>query len=161
MLDEKGFRFNVGIIICNDAGQLFWGKRVGQENSWQFPQGGLEENEPIEASLYRELWEEVGLMPKDVQILGSTKNWLYYNLPDDYQSQNPGRFFAGQKQRWYLLKLDTDESKIDLDRHEKPEFSDWQWVSYWYPINQVIYFKQEVYREALDQLHRFLPRKRY
>ena len=32
-----------------------------------------------------------------------------------------------------------------------PEFDDWKWVSYWYPIRQVIAFKRDVYRKAMKE----------
>ena len=35
---------------------------------------------------------------------------------------------------------------------EKPEFDEWRWVSYWYPVGQVIAFKRDVYRRALREL---------
>ena len=30
-----------------------------------------------------------------------------------------------------------------------PEFDDWAWVNYWYPVRQVVAFKKEVYRRVL------------
>ena len=65
MIDFDGYRPNVGIVICNRKGQVLWAKRYGQ-NSWQFPQGGINDNESAEQAMYRELYEEVGLQPKDV-----------------------------------------------------------------------------------------------
>ena len=56
----------------------------------------------------------------------------------------------GQKQKWFLLRLKTSEKNIDLEASdETPEFDNWRWVNYWYPINHVVNFKQEVYRKAL------------
>lgn len=34
---------------------------------------------------------------------------------------------------------------------EKPEFDGWRWVSYWYPIRQVVNFKRDVYRRVLTE----------
>ena len=62
MIDEHGYRPNVGIIICNAMGQVLWARRIGQ-NAWQFPQGGIKRGESPEKALYRELQEEVGLLP--------------------------------------------------------------------------------------------------
>ena len=62
MIDSEGFRANVGIVLSNDAGQVFWAKRIGQD-AWQFPQGGIKADESAEAAMYRELREEVGLLP--------------------------------------------------------------------------------------------------
>ena len=72
VIDENGYRLNVGIILTNHKGQLFWGRRVGQD-AWQFPQGGIHENETIEETLFRELHEEVGLIAKDVTIIAESK----------------------------------------------------------------------------------------
>ena len=60
MIDSEGYRPNVGIVICNRRGQLLWAKRIRQ-SAWQFPQGGINEDETIEQALFRELEEEVGL----------------------------------------------------------------------------------------------------
>ena len=148
MIDEQGFRQNVGIILANDHEQVFWGKRSGQY-AWQFPQGGVEQAEDPEETLFRELKEEVGLEQKHVTILGQTKNWLRYRLPEKYiRKAEP--VCVGQKQKWFLLKLIGADEDINLQSHPgKVEFDDWQWVNYWYPIREVISFKRDVYRKAL------------
>ncbi|VEA10907.1 Adenosine (5')-pentaphospho-(5'')-adenosinepyro phosphohydrolase [Salmonella enterica subsp. enterica] len=71
MIDDDGYRPNVGIVICNRQGQVMWARRFGQ-HSWQFPQGGINPGESAEQAMYRELFEEVGLSRKDVRILAST-----------------------------------------------------------------------------------------
>ncbi|MDO9317946.1 MAG: RNA pyrophosphohydrolase [Gammaproteobacteria bacterium] len=151
MIDSQGFRPNVGIIICNPHGQLLWAKRIGQD-AWQFPQGGIRHGERLQQALYRELKEEVGLGPADVEIISSTKGWLYYELPKNLIRQNSNPVCIGQKQKWYLLKMRCDEQNINLRANNMPEFDDWQWVSFWYPLSQVIDFKREVYRQALKEL---------
>jgi putative (di)nucleoside polyphosphate hydrolase len=151
MIDSQGFRPNVGIIICNTHGQLLWAKRIGQD-AWQFPQGGIRHGERLQQALYRELKEEVGLEPADVEIMSSTKGWLYYELPKNLIRQNSSPVCIGQKQKWYLLRMRCDEQRIDLRANNMPEFDDWQWVSFWYPLSQVIDFKREVYRQALKEL---------
>lgn len=151
MIDSNGYRPNVGIVICNRIGQVLWAKRIGQ-SAWQFPQGGIDHNERIEEALYRELEEEVGLKDVDVKILHQTKEWLHYDLPQNYIRQHKDPVCIGQKQKWFLLSLESDESAVKLKGDVQPEFDEWQWVSYWYPINQVIEFKRDVYRRALKEL---------
>ena len=151
MIDSNGFRPNVGIIICNKLGQLFWAKRIKQD-AWQFPQGGIKKAETTEEALFRELSEEVGLCKDDVRILSQTSEWLKYRLPKPYIRQRKGRTCIGQKQKWFLLGLQTEEGRVDLQNTLQPEFDDWCWVNYWYPVNQVVDFKRSVYRKALIEL---------
>ncbi len=83
VIDRDGFRANVGIVLMGDEGRLFLGRRTGGKG-WQFPQGGMRQGESAEESLFRELHEEVGLAPADVELLGSTVRWLRYRLPERY-----------------------------------------------------------------------------
>ncbi len=151
VIDSDGFRSNVGIILCNDQDQLFWGRRIGQ-NAWQFPQGGINEDETPEQAMYRELEEEVGLKPHQVEIIGSTRKWLRYRLPKRYIRRHSHPICIGQKQRWFLLRVRCDETDFCLDRFDKPEFDHWRWVKYWQPLREVIYFKRKVYERALEEL---------
>lgn len=148
MIDEDGFRLNVGIILANKQNKLFWGRRVGQD-AWQFPQGGVNDNESVEEAMFRELEEEVGLKEKDVRIIASTQDWLKYLLPKRLVRMDSSPICIGQKQKWYFLGLESDQDQIKLDECVKPEFDDWCWVSYWFPLHQVVAFKREVYRQAL------------
>lgn len=154
MIDQNGFRPNVGIILCNRDQKLFWGRRVGGVNSWQFPQGGIDYNESPQEAMYRELKEEIGLLPHHVNVLGKTASWLHYRLPPHLIRRKPANhpLCIGQKQIWFLLELVGEESDIQLDIWDTPEFSGWKWVSYWYPIDKIIYFKRSVYNRALTEL---------
>ena len=151
IIDNDGFRPNVGIILADGKGRLLWAKRLGQ-NAWQFPQGGIDSGEKPRDAMYRELYEEVGLESGDIDILGQTRGWLRYRLPKRYIRQNKSPLCIGQKQKWYLLRLSGDQSCIRFDRGPKPEFDNWRWVNYWYPVSQVIEFKRDVYRKALKEL---------
>lgn len=150
-IDADGFRANVGIVLMHPDGQLFLGGRTGGRG-WQFPQGGIRPDEDVEAALYRELNEEIGLDPADVSVLGSTSSWLRYRLPPQYVRRNSSPLCVGQKQRWYLLRLEGDEKRVRFDATAEPEFEDWRWVSYWTPVREVIYFKRQVYADALHEL---------
>ena len=150
MIDFDGYRPNVGIVICNRNGQVLWAKRCGQ-NSWQFPQGGINDNESTEQAMYRELYEEVGLQPKDVRILYVSKHWLRYKLPKRLLRYDSKPMCIGQKQRWFLLQLVCDEKSINMQTTKSPEFDGWRWVSFWYPVRQVVSFKKEVYRKAMKE----------
>jgi putative (di)nucleoside polyphosphate hydrolase len=151
LIDEEGYRPNVGIVLMNPAGSVFWAKRRGQD-AWQFPQGGIQAGESPEQALYRELEEEVGLLPEHVIVLAQTVDWLRYRLPERYLRSGGDNRFVGQKQKWFLLLGETVEANVKLDLTPTPEFDDWRWVDYDYPADHVIDFKQEVYRQALAEL---------
>ncbi len=157
MLDREGYRPNVGIILLNARNQVFWGKRVSA-HSWQFPQGGINAGENPEQAMYRELYEEVGLKQAHVHILGRTRNWLRYDVPQQYLRRDSRGIYKGQKQIWYLLQLTGRDSDVCLRATDHPEFDAWRWNEYWIPLESVIEFKREVYQQALSELSRLLPR---
>lgn len=151
MIDADGFRPNVGIVIANARGRVLWARRVGQD-AWQFPQGGIQNREQPEEALFRELHEEVGLEPSHVEILACTRGWLRYRLPQRLVRRGREPLCIGQKQKWFLLKMLAEDHNVQMDGGDKPEFDSWQWVSYWYPLGQVVPFKREVYRRAMKEL---------
>lgn len=155
MIDAEGYRHNVGIVLSNVFGQLLWAKRIGMD-AWQFPQGGIQRHESPQAAMYRELKEELGLEPDDVRIMASTKNWLRYQLPKRYIRHNSEPVCIGQKQIWYMLLLTAADSKVDLAYTSQPEFDHWVWVNYWKPVSEVVAFKRDVYRRALEELAPFM-----
>lgn len=152
-IDAQGFRANVGIVLIRDAGEVFLGGR-SDGRGWQFPQGGVQPDESAEQALYRELREEVGLAPDDVEVLAATRSWLRYRLPRRYVRRRSRPLCIGQKQRWFLLRMVGSESRLRFDVTERPEFDSGRWVDYWSPVREVIYFKRTVYARALEELGR-------
>jgi putative (di)nucleoside polyphosphate hydrolase len=155
MLDKDGYRPNVGIVLCNRRNEVFWGKRVNQ-HAWQFPQGGINHGETPEQAMFRELEEEVGLKPDHVRVLGRTRHWLRYEVPDNWVRRDWRGTYRGQKQIWFLLRMVGRDCDVDLRAAHKPEFDAWRWHDYWIPLEAVIEFKRDVYQQALTELHRFL-----
>jgi putative (di)nucleoside polyphosphate hydrolase len=152
MLDKDGYRPNVGIILCNEEGKVLWARRCGRDG-WQFPQGGMRDDETPEQAMYRELQEEIGLSAAHVEVLGRTRDWLHYDLPPAMRANTGSRSrFRGQKQIWFLLRLTGPDEAVVLDCCAKPEFDDWRWVDYWSTLEQIIHFKRDVYQRALDEL---------
>jgi putative (di)nucleoside polyphosphate hydrolase len=167
MLDKEGYRPNVGIVLANQRNEVFWGKRVHQ-HAWQFPQGGIKPGETPLQAMYRELEEEIGLERAHVRILGRTRDWLRYDVPERWarrqreegERTKAGTAYRGQKQIWFLLRMVGRDCDVKLRASGHPEFDAWRWHSYWVPFDAVIEFKRDVYRQALIELHRYLASDR-
>ena len=157
MLDKDGYRPNVGIILLNFRNEVFWGKRVRQ-HSWQFPQGGIKHGESPEQAMFRELYEEIGLKPEHVKIVARTRGWLRYDVPEQWVRRELRGSYRGQKQIWFLLRMQARDCDVSLRRSERPEFDAWRWQEYWIPLDAVIEFKRDVYQQALAELSRFVFR---
>ena len=106
--------------------------------------------------MYRELAEETGLRREHVKILGRTRNWLRYDVPEQWVRREWRGSYRGQKQIWYLLRLVGRDCDVSLRASSHPEFDAWRWNDYWVPLDTVIEFKREVYRNALSELAAFL-----
>jgi len=113
--------------------------------------------------MYRELEEEIGLQRGHVRILGRTRDWLRYEVPERWARRQEARegtkavaAYRGQKQIWYLLRMVGRDCDVRLRASGHPEFDAWRWHDYWVPLETVIDFKREVYRQALIELHRYL-----
>ena len=150
-IDDQGFRANVGIVLMRGDGEVLLGGR-SDGRGWQFPQGGMRRDETPEEALYRELREEVGLQPDDVSVLGRTRDWLRYRLPQQYVRRRSRPLCIGQKQLWFLLRFLRGEDRLRFDVTAEPEFDRWKWVDDWSPVREVIHFKRDVYVRALEEL---------
>lgn len=150
MIDREGYRLNVGIVLCNNYGQVLWAKRYRQ-CSWQFPQGGINDGETPEQAMYRELFEEIGLNYYDVTVLTVMRSWLRYKLPDRLIRWSVSPVCFGQKQKWFLLKLLSKDTHINMKQGKEYTFDTWKWVSLWYPIRGVVFFKRNVYRRVMAE----------
>ena len=142
------------MVVINSMNKVLICRRKNTR-TWQFPQGGIDNGEDIKKAMYRELSEEVGLSKDDVSLVGESEGTITYDIPKTIRSKVLGGKFKGQEQKWFLLKLKKDNSEIKLDNEAFPEFDKYEWVSFWQPLNRIVDFKREAYREALSEL-RFL-----
>jgi putative (di)nucleoside polyphosphate hydrolase len=151
MNEESNYRLNVGLIIVNTYGKVLICKRKNS-NQWQFPQGGIDEGEsPIEAAK-REIFEEVGIKPSKIKVLGKIKDWVKYEIPKELAKKSfKKKGIVGQKQKWFIFKIKS-EACISFVNDPDNEFDDFAWVSYWRPIALIVSFKKEVYRNVLAEL---------
>tara|TARA_B100001027_G_scaffold107432_1_gene74028 strand:- start:549 stop:1019 length:471 start_codon:yes stop_codon:yes gene_type:complete len=152
--NKEGYRPNVAMVVINSMNKVLICRRKNTR-TWQFPQGGIDNGEDIEKAMFRELSEEVGLSKADVSLVGESEGTITYDIPKTIRSKVLGGKFKGQEQKWFLLKIKKDNTEIKLDNEAFPEFDKYEWVSFWQPLNRIVDFKREAYREALSEL-RFL-----
>ena len=151
---KEGYRPNVAMVVLNSKNKVLICRRTNTK-TWQFPQGGVDNNENLEKAMYRELLEEGGLRKDDVQYIGESEDTIIYDIPKTIRSKVLGGKFKGQEQKWFLLRIKNDDHEIRLDYEAFPEFDTFEWVSFWQPIDRIVDFKREAYRKALSEL-RFL-----
>ena len=150
---KEGYRPNVAMVVINSQKKVLICRRRNTK-TWQFPQGGIDKGEDIKNAMYRELLEEVGLKKEEVEYVGESAETIFYDIPKTIRSKVLGGKFKGQAQKYFLLKLVS--GKINLTKESNPEFDDFNWVTFWYPLHKVVDFKKNVYRKALNEFKDFL-----
>ena len=153
------YRPCVGIMLFNRAGLVFIGRRrkenipehLRQGYEWQMPQGGIDEGEdPYQAAL-RELYEETNV--SSTTYLAESPEWYSYDLPGDSFKKSQKRRFRGQRQKWFALRFEGDDSEIDIDRlagGHKPEFDAWRWETIGHLAELIVPFKRPVYEKVIE-----------
>ncbi|KAK4480436.1 hypothetical protein RD792_013509, partial [Penstemon davidsonii] len=147
----EGYRRNVGICLISPSKKVFAASRLDIPDSWQMPQGGIDESEDPRNAAIRELREETGVTSAD--IVAEVPYWLTYDFPPHVREKLKkqwGSDWKGQAQKWFLIKFTGNEQEINLlgDGTEKPEFGEWSWMSPQQIIDNAVDFKKPVYREV-------------
>jgi len=146
--DILPYRPCAGMMLLNDEGGIFVGKRIDQSvEAWQMPQGGIDEGEEPSTAALRELEEEIGT--RNVEILREHPEWLNYDLPEHLIGVKWDGKYRGQTQKWFAMRFLGDDRQIDLKtRHE--EFSEWKWVGAAELLGMIVPFKRPIYKKVFD-----------
>jgi putative (di)nucleoside polyphosphate hydrolase len=140
-------------MLVNAQGRAFVGKRIDNKEGdwWQMPQGGVDDGEDLEAAMIRELAEETGARPRHLEVVAQLDEELFYDLPPELQGKLWGGKYVGQRQSWFLVRFTGEDSDIDLDAHEHPEFCEWKWVDPELLPDLIVPFKREIYRAIVTE----------
>lgn len=147
--DDLPYRPCAGVMLINKNRQVFVGERLDNKGPHrQMPQGGIDKGEDPEQAAFRELEEETGVPATSVTLLAQTDDWIKYDLPDDLIGKVWKGKYRGQKQKWFLMLLEDDDSVINIDvKHA--EFSSWEWVHIDALPDLIVPFKKSVYTEIV------------
>jgi putative (di)nucleoside polyphosphate hydrolase len=150
MNNPADYRPGIGIILTNQVGNVFVGKRIDtKQGCWQMPQGGIDEGEDAYTAMFRELEEEVGT--NKAEIIKELPEWVYYDLPTELQKNFWHGKYKGQRQKWFLLKFLGQDTDINI-KTQHPEFEEWRWEDPNNLIDLVIHFKKNLYSFVLKEL---------
>jgi putative (di)nucleoside polyphosphate hydrolase len=153
MSSDLPYRPCVGIMLFNQDGKVFVGKRIDQTvEGWQMPQGGIDKGEEPKQAVLRELQEEVGT--GKAKILGEMEDWVTYDLPKHLIGVAFHGKYRGQKQKWFALRFTGTDADIDLTAHE-PEFADFKWVDLKELPDLIVPFKRDIYRQVIAALGKY------
>lgn len=148
-LSQKPYREGVGMMVLNPQNQVLVGRRIDNDTeAWQMPQGGIDRGETPTQAAFRELREEIGT--DKVEIISETNEWLYYNLPEPIASKLWNGRYAGQMQKWFLMRFIGNDSDININTHH-PEFAEWTWESITNLPNLIVEFKKELYNKVISE----------
>ena len=157
------YRPCVGVMLVNAHGRVFVGKRidngsVGKQegDAWQMPQGGIDEREELHPAGLRELYEETGIPAELVTIIAESREEHFYDLPPELLGKLWKGRYRGQRQRWLLLRFNGEDTQVNLEAHDTPEFLEWKWVEPDLLPDLIVPFKKRVYRQVVEEFRELI-----
>jgi len=143
---SSNFRAGVVAVVTNSRGEVLAFERCDVPGAWQLPQGGIDVGESPRDAAWRELGEETGLGPDDVDLIDEHPDWVVYEFPDQIRSAGKR---LGQAQRWYLFRVRSDDV---VPTPDLVEFVAWKWVQPSWLLDHVVEFRLAAYRAVIPRL---------
>lgn len=140
-------------MLLNNEGKVFVGARAdNSDDSWQMPQGGIDEGEPLLDAALRELEEEIGTQM--AKYIAEHSDWISYLFPEEVSRVTRGGLYKGQMHRWFAMRFTGEDTDINIDV-ATPEFRAWKWVDIERVPLLVVPFKRQSYRQVVDAFQQY------
>lgn len=153
-LKDLPYRLGVGMMLLNKDNMVFVGKRIDtRSEAWQMPQGGVDHGETPASAALRELEEEAGT--SKAEIIAESRDYYYYDLPEELIHDIWGGKYRGQKQKWFALRFTGDDSEININT-EHPEFCEWKWADINTLPDLIVPFKRDIYSAIVKEFKALL-----
>lgn len=144
----------VGIMLINHEKKIWCGERIDHPGAYQMPQGGIEDYESPLSAAYRELFEETGIAPEDIEFLDQSTEKYDALWPPEVANKIWNAKYKGQQYQWFLFKLThNDTTNIHT---EMPEFKSYLWLSPSEIIKNIVNFKKDMYNKVISQFSKYL-----
>ena len=154
--EKLPYRQNVGLMVLNEAGDVFVGQRKDNNvAAWQMPQGGIDEGEDAQVAALRELEEETGITTDLVAVVAVSDGWIPYDLPHNLVPKLWKGRYRGQEQKWFLLRFHGSDNQVN-SQTEHPEFSKWRWLKTDELVDNIVPFKRDVYVKVIEEFKQHL-----
>lgn len=143
------YRPNVAALIIRGDGSLLICERWTIPGAWQFPQGGVDSGETLEAALFREVKEEIGIGSKYLKVIKKRGGYRYLYPEGAQQKKLLKHGNQGQEQTYYLCELLDTAPPINVNQRPR-EFRGYRWIEPTeFDLDWLPDFKKGVYRQVM------------
>ncbi len=125
---EYDFRKGMQAIVYKKVGskkEFLILHRIKNWTGWEFPKGGVKQNETHSDAVVRELGEECGIAKKDIVKMWETHHDFVINYPKEMWEKAG---YKGALNRNFIVEV-LPETQITIKQNDELEHDDFKWIT--------------------------------